>query len=101
MSCPTTLSPATASALAESPSVKIKVHFSDLVPPAKLASQSFAMFIMLDFFDALFSPSVFDRLAFSSSSTMPDWLATAARYALLSTSRSDNFFRGQTSFSLD
>mmetsp|Transcript_99948 Transcript_99948/g.279986 ORF Transcript_99948/g.279986 Transcript_99948/m.279986 type:complete len:250 (+) Transcript_99948:2135-2884(+) len=41
LSRPMTLSPATASALAESPSVRIKVHAAEPLPPASLASSSF------------------------------------------------------------
>mmetsp|Transcript_2795 Transcript_2795/g.7233 ORF Transcript_2795/g.7233 Transcript_2795/m.7233 type:complete len:254 (-) Transcript_2795:932-1693(-) len=41
LSLPTTLRPATASALAESPSVRISVHSREFLPPASLASSSF------------------------------------------------------------
>mmetsp|Transcript_53055 Transcript_53055/g.137000 ORF Transcript_53055/g.137000 Transcript_53055/m.137000 type:complete len:248 (-) Transcript_53055:754-1497(-) len=43
LSRPTMLSPATANALALSPSVRISVHSSEPLPPAKLASSSFGI----------------------------------------------------------
>mmetsp|Transcript_17264 Transcript_17264/g.49335 ORF Transcript_17264/g.49335 Transcript_17264/m.49335 type:complete len:265 (+) Transcript_17264:2086-2880(+) len=41
LSRPTTLRPATARALAESPSVRMSVHSAELLPPASLASSNF------------------------------------------------------------
>mmetsp|Transcript_1785 Transcript_1785/g.3892 ORF Transcript_1785/g.3892 Transcript_1785/m.3892 type:complete len:207 (+) Transcript_1785:26-646(+) len=43
LSRPTTESPATAKALAESPSVKMSVHSLEFLPPAQLASSSLGM----------------------------------------------------------
>ena len=60
-SLPITDNPAIAMVLAESPSVKIRVHFLEcLIVPAKFASQSFGIFIVV-----FFLPSVFSKFLFS------------------------------------
>ena len=71
---PTTLDPATAIDLAESPSVKIKIQSSDFFVPAKLASSNLGTLIF-----GFFEPSVFLHSLFclnsandKTRSTIPD-----------------------------
>mmetsp|Transcript_25408 Transcript_25408/g.75641 ORF Transcript_25408/g.75641 Transcript_25408/m.75641 type:complete len:280 (+) Transcript_25408:2459-3298(+) len=84
LSRPTTLRPATARALAESPSVRISVHSLESLPPASFASSSFGTPVSRVTFPVFtlrrFPRSTFDlaRAAMRMRSTMPQE-ATSAR----------------------
>mmetsp|Transcript_13089 Transcript_13089/g.34634 ORF Transcript_13089/g.34634 Transcript_13089/m.34634 type:complete len:219 (+) Transcript_13089:2074-2730(+) len=84
LSLPTTLRPATAKALAESPSVRISVHSLEFLPPASFASSSFGTPVSRVTFP-VFTFRAFPRLtcdlaiaAIRMRSTMPQE-ATSAR----------------------
>mmetsp|Transcript_98086 Transcript_98086/g.245798 ORF Transcript_98086/g.245798 Transcript_98086/m.245798 type:complete len:237 (+) Transcript_98086:1997-2707(+) len=84
LSRPMTLSPATARALAESPSVRMSVHSAEFLPPASLASSNFGTPVNLDTLPVLafnFLPKSsldFARAAIKIRSMTPQ-LATSSR----------------------
>lgn len=68
-SLPTTSIPDIANALAESPSVRIRVHYSEFRFPASLASSNFSIPCNLEFFDpfiCLFSLASYLALAYDT-----------------------------------
>mmetsp|Transcript_20160 Transcript_20160/g.60378 ORF Transcript_20160/g.60378 Transcript_20160/m.60378 type:complete len:244 (+) Transcript_20160:88-819(+) len=95
LSRPMTLRPATASALAESPSVTISVHSAEFLPPASFASSSFGMPVSRE---TLLVPAlsflprstlVFASAAMRIKSTMPE-LVTSSRNLSDSSQRDPN-----------
>mmetsp|Transcript_73218 Transcript_73218/g.212016 ORF Transcript_73218/g.212016 Transcript_73218/m.212016 type:complete len:227 (-) Transcript_73218:938-1618(-) len=96
LSRPTTLSPATASAFAESPSVKMSVHWEDIFEPASFASSNFGMpvkreTLLVPAFNFLpMSTLVFAIAAIKIKSTTPQ-LHTSSRNWSDNSQREPNF----------